>query len=126
MNIKIPVSLGEVYDKISILEIKKDRIEDEKKLKYIQKELTMLEKQVEKKGVYIPKTLYEELKKINEELWDIEDILRKKYDNSELDEEYMKKMVFDIILNDKRFLVKKKINEYTNSDVQEQKSYKGM
>lgn len=124
MLIEVPVA--EVIDKITILEIKRNKIEDKNKLKYVNLELKKLYETMNKNNVLMPQKEYEELMEINLELWDIEDFLREKYNKNELDKEYMNKMSMDIVLNDKRFLVKKKINEMTNSIVKEVKSYKGM
>ncbi len=123
---KVEVSIGEIFDKVSILQIKKERILDKVKLGFVNSELDYLQKCLFEENIECPQDLFLELKEINEELWDIEDLLREKYNKNQLDNEYMEKMVYDIILNDKRFLVKKKINDLLDSSIKEQKSYKGM
>ena len=125
MTILIPVSLGELYDKISILKIKTERIDDEEKIKNVQKELDLLLKIAEKNPIesYYHYKLY----KTNDSLWNIEDKLRE-YESKELYELYddtfidLAKQVYQ--LNDRRSRIKKEINLQYNSDIIEEKSYK--
>jgi hypothetical protein len=118
MKIMIPVSVGELIDKITILEIKAFLSDDE----YIHKELKELNQ--------IKSTLtqcileYEiQLKKVNEILWKIEDKIRQKEKNQEFDEEFIQLARSVYINNDQRAKIKKKINEVTNSEIQEVKLY---
>jgi len=120
---KIEVSIGEVFDKISILEIKKERIKDEKKLIHIDNELHILNRDVKREGIIIDKDLYSVLKKINEDIWDLEDVLREKEKNHIYDEEFIRNAELDSVLNDKRFFVKNEINNLYDSNIKEQKSY---
>jgi len=125
MTILIPVSLGELYDKISILKIKTERIDDEEKIKNVQKELDLLLKIAEKNPIesYYHYKLY----KTNDSLWNIEDKLRE-YESKELYELYddtfidLAKQVYQ--LNDRRSEIKREINLKYNSDIIEEKSYK--
>ena len=123
---KIEVSIGEVIDKITILQIKEEKIEDSVKLKHIKKELNILEDAVKESGILIPQDMVERLKDINTQLWDAEDILREKEKIELYDEDFIKCAVLDSVLNDKRFLVKNEINNFCDSNIKEQKSYDGL
>lgn len=123
---KIEVSIGEFIDKITILEIKSERIKDIIKLNHIHNELEILNNSLKESGIVVPTDMYQRLKKINEDLWDAEDILRKKEKIELYDEEFIKYAVLDSVLNDNRFLVKNEINNYCNSNIKEQKSYEGL
>jgi len=129
----IEVSIGEVIDKITILEIKKEKIKNAKKLRYVIKELVTLnaalKKECKKRAIPFPfegevLELKEELKDINLQLWNAEDILREKESKQLYDEEFIQNAVLDSELNDKRFLSKNKINLFFFSKIKEQKSYK--
>lgn len=124
MQLMIPVAVGELFDKISILEIKQERITDENKLKHVNAELSLLKKIVNDNLINVDKSLYDELKSVNERLWDTEDLIREKEESERFDDEFVRLARADAIFNDKRFLVKKKINEHCGSSVVEQKSYK--
>ena len=73
---RIEVSVGELIDKITILEIKQERITDETKLSHVNAELGILRATVEKDSISVPEELVQELKQINTELWDAEDVIR--------------------------------------------------
>jgi hypothetical protein len=124
MELKIPVSVGELFDKITILEIKNERIKSEERLVHVRKELEVLKECVFEANLLIPDELYEELKKTNEALWDIEDYIREKEDNHDFDDDFIKYARLDAQLNDARFVVKRKINNFFDSEIKEQKSYK--
>jgi hypothetical protein len=123
---KIEVSIGEVIDKITILQIKEERIKESIKLTHIKKELNILEDIVNESGISIPKDMIDRLKDINTQLWDAEDILREKEKIELYDEDFIKCAVLDSVLNDKRFLVKNEINNFCDSNIKEQKSYDGL
>jgi hypothetical protein len=123
---KIEVSVGEVVDKITILQIKNERINDEIKLSHIKKELEILENTLRDSGINVPEEMCNRLKDINTQLWDAEDILREKERIELYDEDFIKCAVLDSVLNDKRFLVKNEINNYCDSNIKEQKSYEGL
>ena len=123
---KIEVSVGELIDKITILEIKQDRIMDETKLSHINAELDILRATVEEDKILVPEKLVQELKNINIELWDAEDVIRACEKDGDFAEAFVECARLDAILNDKRFLAKNKINECTESLVKEQKSYEGL
>jgi hypothetical protein len=123
---KIEVSIGEVVDKITILQIKKEKIDNETKLKYISEELNTLNKSLKKENIQIPEELIQNLKKVNELLWDTEDAIRLKEKNNVFDKEFINHARLDARLNDKRFLAKNEINNYCNSHIKEQKSYEDL
>lgn len=118
MKITIPISAGELIDKITILEIKSLFSDSE----YIQKELEVLN---QIKSTITQYTLeYEiELKKVNEKLWKIEDKIREKEKLQEFDEEFIELARSVYITNDERARIKRKINEETNSFFREVKVY---
>jgi hypothetical protein len=124
----IDVSIGEVFDKVTILEIKRERIKDIGKLFHIEYELNILNETLrnsfKKDSPTFPEELYNSLKLVNEQLWDLEDVLREKEKNKCYDEEFIKCAEGDSVLNDKRFLIKNEINNWFKSDIKEQKSYK--
>lgn len=120
---KIEVSIGEVFDKISILEIKKDKIKDPVKLKYIAEELFILKQSLKEDGIQIPNDMYQHLKEINLNLWETEDVIREREASQNFDEEFIKHARLDAKWNDERFLIKNNINNFCNSEIKEQKSY---
>lgn len=124
-KILIEVSVGELLDKISILEIKKDRIKDNDKLKYINDEYNILKSEFEKniKVDQKLKDLFKSLKDINNKLWDIENEKRLCEKNSNFGEVFIKTSRDIHFLNDKRATVKLKINNYTGSKIREIKEY---
>jgi len=118
MKITIPVSVGELIDKITILEIKSLFTDNE----YVTKELEELNKIKSTITQYILE--YEvSLKKVNEKLWKIEDKLRKLEKEQRFDEEFIELAKSVYIMNDERARIKRKINEVCNSDFQEIKLY---
>tara|TARA_B100002019_G_scaffold285671_1_gene294998 strand:+ start:4573 stop:4962 length:390 start_codon:yes stop_codon:yes gene_type:complete len=125
MKISIPVSLGELVDKITILEIKANKISDSKKLKNINNELEALLLVLIKinKDEKIFKDLYSDLKKVNQELWEIEDKIRNLEKNKVFNEEFIEVARSVYIKNDKRFDLKNKINDLFDSEYKEEKSY---
>lgn len=120
--IYIPVSLGELFDKLSILYIKIERIENEEKIKNIRKEKELLE-QISK-GHQLDLKLWKDLITTNEEIWDIEDSIRIKYRNLEYDEEFMKMAQRVHELNDRRGEIKREINIKYGSEIIEEKFHK--
>ena len=124
MNINIPVSLGELIDKITILEIKQDKIKDSEKNKNITFELNLLNDKLNS----FPSNnelvdLKNKLKEVNTELWDIEDQIRICEKRNNFDREFINLARNVYITNDKRFEIKNKINKKFSSDIQEVKSY---
>ena len=124
-NPKVSVSVGEVFDKITILQIKKDKIKDRNKLININKELNEIETVVEEhKNDKEILSFIKTLKNINLKLWEIEDKIRAKESLKEFDEDFIQLARSVYIVNDKRAEIKKEINLKTNSNLIEEKSYK--
>ena len=123
---KIEVSTGEVVDKITILQIKKEKISDNLKLAHIGKELSVLEGTLKDSKIKVPQELIDQLRDVNLKLWDAEDIIRDRENQNLFDDEFIKCARLDAKLNDERFLVKNKINNVCESNIKEQKSYEGL
>ena len=125
MSIKIELSVGELLDKISILQIKAERIVDPSKLENINKELDVL-MSLWRDSAYSNNNLESEtneLKAINEELWAIEDKIRDKERNRVFDKGFIELARAVYITNDKRADIKRIINSKTGSELIEEKSY---
>ena len=122
-TILAPISIGELIDKITILEIKQIHMTGIK-LKNINKEMKLLKNILQDKNLEINIDLIKNLKKVNKKLWEIEDNIRIKESNQEFDEEFIKLARSVYIENDKRASIKKEINQKYNSDLVEEKSYK--
>ena len=120
--INVPISVGELIDKITILEIKKDKLKNIK-LKNILKELSFLRAVLEKNNILIPDEIYFQLKSINLKLWDIEDKIRIKEKNKEFDNEFIELARSVYLNNDRRSETKKELNIMFNSEIIEEKSY---
>lgn len=119
--IEIPVSIGEVVDKITILQIKQEKITDSSKLKNISYELDLLNRKIANTAV--PKEMIDELSNINNQLWEIEDAIRVCEMHKDFEKEFIELARSVYINNDKRASLKKQINIYTQSDLIEEKSY---
>ena len=124
-KILVEVSAGELLDKISILEIKLEKIQDPEKLKYINDEYKILKKQL---NLNINKdnkidNLFKSLKEINYKLWVIEDDKRKCEKDKNFGESFVKLSRDVHFLNDKRAMIKLSINDYTGSKIKEIKEY---
>jgi len=117
-----PISLGELIDKITILQIKKEKIKG-KQLQNILKEYSSLIKILQESGFQIEGSLIEDLKIINLDLWDIEDQIRKKENLKEYDKNFIELARSVYKKNDTRASIKKKINRKYNSEIIEEKSY---
>ena len=125
MSIKIELSVGELLDKISILQIKAERIVDPSKLENINNELDVL-MSLWKDSAYSNNNLESEtneLKAINEELWAIEDKIREQERNQVFDKGFIELARAVYITNDKRADIKRIINSKTGSELIEEKSY---
>ena len=124
-KILVEVSVGELLDKISILEIKKDKIKDKEKLKFINYEHKILNDQLNKNVGINNKLndLFQSLKEINARLWIIEDDKRMCEKNSTFDEKFIKLSRDVHFLNDDRAKLKLQINELTGSVIKEIKEY---
>ena len=118
----INVSIGELWDKYTILLIKKKYIKNKSKLEYVENELMYLSKNMEKYS-YIDSTLFKQLSDINEQLWKIEDKLRLKESLHEFDSEFIELARSVYFTNDRRAEKKKEINIKYGSDINEVKEY---
>ena len=124
-KILVEVSVGELLDKISILEIKKIKIKNSEKLKFINKEYDILKDQLDKnvKSDEALKKLFQALKEINAKLWIIEDDKRLCEKNSDFTEKFIKLSREVHFLNDSRSKIKLEINNHTGSKIKEIKEY---
>ena len=120
--INAPISIGELVDKITILEIKKNKLQNSK-LENVLKELSYLRKLMEKHQIEITDNLFTQLKEINQKLWNIEDQIRIKEKNKEFDNIFIELARSVYFTNDKRSEIKKRINRLSNSEITEEKSY---
>ena len=117
----VNVSIGELFDKYSILEIKSERIKDLEKQNHVNKELEILLPYIKKYN--LDTTVFAELKQVNERLWDIEDAIREKEDKKEFDNEFIELARSVYIENDKRSHLKNTINKLLKSEIMDIKSY---
>ena len=124
-KIIVEVSVGELLDKISILEIKKEKIKDPEKLKFISNEYSILKEQLEKnvKSDEKLKELYKKLKEINLKLWVIEDNKRECEKNKNFGEIFVKLSRDVHFFNDDRAKIKLNINKHSGSEIREIKEY---
>ena len=124
-KILVEVSVGELLDKISILEIKKMKIKESRKLKFINDEYDVLKKQLNKNVKSDDKLtkLFDSLKIINSKLWEIEDDKRMCEKNSDFTDEFIKLSRDIHFLNDERAKIKLEINSHTGSKIREIKEY---
>ena len=124
-KINTPISVGELFDKITILEIKRVKIKDKNKLIHVKKELALLkkiirDKKISKKNI---SKLISQLKNINLRLWNVEDKLRIHEKNKSFKSEFITLARKVYFMNDKRAKFKNKINIQTKSQINEVKSY---
>ena len=124
-KIIVEVSIGELLDKISILEIKQEKIKDPEKLKFINNEHSILEDQLRKNVKSDDKlnNLYQSLKEINAKLWIIEDDKRQCEKDKDFGEKFIKLSRDVHFLNDDRAKIKLEINNHTGSSIKEIKEY---
>ena len=124
-KILVEVSVGELLDKISILEIKQEKIKDPKNLKFINEEHDILKDQLDQNVKSDDKlnTLFQTLKEINAKLWVIEDDKRLCEKNSDFTEHFIKLSRDVHFLNDNRAKIKLEMNNHTGSKIKEIKEY---
>ena len=124
-KIIVEVSIGELFDKISILEIKQEKIKDPEKLKFIKNEHSILKDQLKKNVESVDKLnhLYQSLKEINAKLWIIEDDKRQCEKDKDFGEKFIKLSRDVHFLNDDRAKIKLEINNLTGSAIKEIKEY---
>jgi hypothetical protein len=123
--LQVPVSVGELIDKLSILQVKKLKITNPEGLKYVSEEYELLYNESE---VYLQlngvKSLYDSLIEVNSALWDVEDKLRVFESEKKFDEEFIELSRKVYYTNDERFRLKNEINSITSSKIREVKDYK--
>ena len=124
--IRVEISYGELFDKISILEIKKSKLNNPEEILKVKYELNLLLHELNNSKINssIISSLTKDLKKVNLKLWNIEDEIREKERNKKFDEEFIKLAREVYITNDARAKIKNEINKKLNSKVFEIKSYK--
>ena len=122
--ITTPISVGELIDKLSILQVKKNNIKDQIKLVEVKKEFDALN---EISKVYLGDkdifNIYDDLVITNSKLWNIEDEIRVCEKNKKFDDKFVELARAVYFTNDERFEIKNKINQVAGSEIQEQKSY---
>ena len=124
-NIHVPVSPGEVLDKITILEIKSERMGDPEKVTNVRVELALLQETWKEfiRDDEVISDLRAQLKKINQDLWQIEDDIREKERAREFDKRFIELARAVYVTNDRRSQVKKELNLHLGSEIVEEKSY---
>lgn len=125
MNLSAEISVGEFLDKVTILEIKSERIKDAAKLENVHKELNIL-RQTWQNSPFSQKDIaaeIAELKEINERLWEIEDYIRDKESEGAFDDQFIQLARSVYVTNDERAAVKRRINVKVGSNLVEEKSY---
>ncbi|MFQ5548713.1 MAG: DUF6165 family protein [Woeseia sp.] len=125
-EILVPISPGELLDKITILEIKSERMDDPKKVANVRHELGLLGKVWSESvaGDELIADLHRQLKAINEELWEIEDDIRDEERHDRFGERFIELARAVYVTNDKRAKAKKAVNLHLGSEIVEEKSYK--
>ena len=124
-HISVPVSVGELLDKLTILEIKAERIGDPAKLENVERELQLLRSTWEQHDLSQNDlgSLPEELRTVNEKLWVIEDDIRQKELDHSFDEQFIQLARSVYLENDRRASIKRQISEMTGSDLVEEKQH---
>lgn len=118
--IEVPVSIGEVVDKIAILQIKQEKIDETQKRANVTKELNLLQ---ERLIVQVDSNLIDDLKAVNEQLWEIEDQIRILEKKGDFGPEFVRLARAVYKINDKRAELKRQINLSSGSELMEEKSY---
>ena len=122
--VTVPVSIGEMIDKLSILQVKKTKISDEVKLEFVNKEFQIL---YDLSSVYLKnieiESLYNQLIEINSSLWDVEDRLRVIETEKKFEGEFISLARKVYFTNDERFRLKNEINLITSSEIRDVKDY---
>lgn len=128
MEIFLPVAIADVFDKVSILEIKMEFIEDVTKKKYIRSELLKIKKILKDKDLleYMNSSNYKKLKETNKKLWDVCENRRLMERDKSFGNDFIEESRVEYKVNDLRFQIKSKINKHFNSQVTEVKSYEDL
>lgn len=121
MLVEIPVSVGELVDKVTILEIKLEFAKDDSQIENIHKELIYLTNKLEQ--ISFPTFHYETLKSVNRRLWEIEDLIRKQESLSDFGKEFIMYARLIYMYNDTRATIKREINMATDSEIVEEKIF---
>lgn len=122
--VSIPVSVGELIDKLSILQVKKTKITNEEKLNYVEKEFELLfNLSSQYLNEPVVESLYHQLVKVNLDLWEVEDKLRIFEKDQDFGEEFVTLARKVYFTNDERFRLKNEININTSSEIREVKDY---
>lgn len=124
MKVTVEVSLGELVDKLTILEIKSEKILDKQKIENVDHERKYLTHCLEKLNLENIDLFFKRLKEINLKLWDIEDDIRECERRNDFTQEFITLARSVYKVNDQRFLVKSEINQKFGSELNEVKSYK--
>lgn len=126
-DIRAPIAIGELIDKITILEIKSERIADPTKLRNVQNELRILNDVKARASLDVPemKPFADELKSLNGQLWEIEDAIRELEAAKDFGPRFIELARSVYLTNDQRARVKQQINKAFGSEIVEEKSYKG-
>ena len=122
MQVRIPVSIGELVDKITILQIKAGRCEGQA-LAHVQQELTQLQAALDSCGVVLSGEMEQELKAVNLELWEIEDAIRLEEAAGRFESRFIELARSVYRCNDRRAAIKRRINAATGSSLIEEKVY---
>ena len=122
MNVEIPVSVGELVDKITILEIKCEKLRGQKRINST-KELTLLTTIFKMLMLTLDQSIIDSLKSVNLSIWSLEDQIRQKEREKDFNSEFNELARSIYRFNDKRASIKRQINLITNSDIIEEKSY---
>jgi hypothetical protein len=122
-NVEVPISLGELIDKITILEIKQEQITDFTKKSNVKREASLLELKLLTLNLNGIQIYRDQLKYVNKKLWDIEDQIRLKERDQNFDQEFIFLARQVYITNDQRFSIKNEINNQFSSSIKEIKSY---
>jgi hypothetical protein len=122
-NVEVPISLGELIDKITILEIKQEQITDYTKKTNVKREASLLELKLLTLNLNGIQIYRDQLKYVNKKLWDIEDQIRLKEKDQIFDQEFIFLARQVYITNDQRFSIKNEINNQFSSSIKEIKSY---
>lgn len=120
---KIDISISELVDRVTILSIKRVKIQDPQKLRNVEKEFSLLSRQMYKIGIHENSTEFKKLKEINNKLWQIEDAIRVKERRQEFDEEFIQLARSVYFQNDERAAIKREISIRYDSELIEEKEY---
>lgn len=121
MLVEIPVSVGELVDKVTILEIKLEFAKDDSKISNINRELVYLTDKLN--DIAFPKFHYDTLKSVNRRLWEIEDLIRGKESVRDFGKEFIMYARLIYMYNDTRATIKREINLATDSEIIEEKIF---